>query len=509
MSAAAATTTPAPSLSLPLPSLSGHAPAQAADASALDQRSFNQGYYDRFFVQVKKLGRGQRGSVFLCRHMLDNVSLGTFAVKQIPVGTSHSWLVRILKEVNLLESLRHANVIEYLHAWLENRQLTTFGPAVPCLFILMNFANGGNLEDYLCIPEEPAVTLASLRSKRVRKKIPHVDDGLAALQGGIGLASDGRQVRYLTADVIRTLFKGICKGLVHLHRHGIIHRDLKPQNLLLRFSDESRSGIPHILISDFGECEVLSDTMERQRTGATGTLEFMPPELLQKDRNGRYLSNHSQSADLWSLGVVLYFLCYATVPYSQVDDVDILKEEIIGFENIVFPPSGSRVPTDIKDLICRLMVKRPELRPTAEDILQEMIAQSDRTKSSIPARRISISDVTDIHEPTRSSSISEVASETLLNADLQHDSQEINPMRFGTQFEAVEPFEMTSQRHVTTVLFSYAYRLLQQTPMMTAGAWITLKIFAFSNLCAPGSIQMHWLNTIVVSALVDLYLIEK
>ena len=34
------------------------------------------------------------------------------------------------------------------------------------------------------------------------------------------------------------------------------------------------------MISDFGECEILDQLSERDRTGATGTLEFMAPELL-------------------------------------------------------------------------------------------------------------------------------------------------------------------------------------------------------------------------------------
>lgn len=111
----------------------------------------NQGYYDRFFVELQKLGRGQRGSVFLCRHVLDDVELGVFACKAVPVGTSHSWLVKMLKEVTLLGQLKHPNIIEYKHAWLENRKLSQFGPEVPCLFILMELANGGNIEEFINI----------------------------------------------------------------------------------------------------------------------------------------------------------------------------------------------------------------------------------------------------------------------------------------------------------------------------------------------------------------------
>jgi hypothetical protein len=38
--------------------------------------------------------------------------------------------------------------------------------------------------------------------------------------------------------------------------------------------------IPRILISDFGECEFMSEIQQAERTGATGTLEFMAPVAL-------------------------------------------------------------------------------------------------------------------------------------------------------------------------------------------------------------------------------------
>lgn len=115
----------------------------------LDKMSFNQGYYDRFFIQLKKLGRGQRGCVYLCQHVLDRVPLGQFAVKAIPVGTSHKWLTIALREVALLGRLHHSNIIRYHHAWLEIRKPSTFVPEVPCLFVLMELANSGNLEEYI------------------------------------------------------------------------------------------------------------------------------------------------------------------------------------------------------------------------------------------------------------------------------------------------------------------------------------------------------------------------
>ncbi|KAJ1739947.1 putative serine/threonine-protein kinase iks1, partial [Coemansia sp. RSA 1591] len=126
------------------------------DSDSVAESSFNQGYYERFFSEQQKLGKGLRGSVFSCQHILDNVYLGHYAVKKVAVGNNRQWLKRMLREVKLLESLRHPNLVEYKHSWLEMHQMTMFGPKVPCLFILMEYANGGNLQEYM---EPKAATL--------------------------------------------------------------------------------------------------------------------------------------------------------------------------------------------------------------------------------------------------------------------------------------------------------------------------------------------------------------
>lgn len=130
----------------------------AAESEGLSSKSYNDGYYERFFVETQKLGRGFRGSVFLCQHVLDGIALNEYAVKKVPVGESHAWLARMLKEVQLLERLQHPNVVgtfksrlfrvsradqflqDYKHAWIEHHSPTVYGPPVPTLFVLMNLA---------------------------------------------------------------------------------------------------------------------------------------------------------------------------------------------------------------------------------------------------------------------------------------------------------------------------------------------------------------------------------
>lgn len=205
----------------------------------LSDSSINQGYYRRFFLEDVKLGRGAGGSVFKCQHVLDGIELGVYAVKKVPVGDDHSWLNRMLREVHILENLRHENIIEYKHAWLEYNQLTPFGPPIPCLFILMQLAEGGNLEEFI------------LNNKA-----------------------------NLDVPLICAWFEQICHGLAHLHRCGILHRDLKPSNILLKADLDNNI---KLLITDFGECTSMSDQQSTtsNRTGATGTIEFVAPELLK------------------------------------------------------------------------------------------------------------------------------------------------------------------------------------------------------------------------------------
>jgi serine/threonine protein kinase len=50
---------------------------------------------------------------------LSRAPLGTYAVKKIAVGTSKEYLVKMLREVRLLEALRHPNIIPYHHSWID------------------------------------------------------------------------------------------------------------------------------------------------------------------------------------------------------------------------------------------------------------------------------------------------------------------------------------------------------------------------------------------------------
>lgn len=128
------------------------APAEhiAAETPSRLAHLMNGGYYRRFFTEDKRLGSGGYGAVYLVRHQIRGVDLGHYAMKKVPCGEDEAWLVRVLREVTVLQALtKHPHLVNYKHAWLELDQIADFGPQVPCLFILMEYANSGNLYDYV------------------------------------------------------------------------------------------------------------------------------------------------------------------------------------------------------------------------------------------------------------------------------------------------------------------------------------------------------------------------
>lgn len=284
------------------------------DEFSLPKEIFDEGYYSRFFKEIKLLGRGARGSVYQCQHVLNNNNLGFYAVKKIPVGNNSQWLLRTLKEAQMLANIRHQNVIEYKHCWIETDKPTPFGPTVPSIFMLMEYVNGPNLE-------------------------------VAITQGE------------LDYEQLISVFEGICLGIRHLHSSGILHRDLKPSNILLKTSSIR---VVSAIVTDFGESQRISEVTS-DRTGNTGTIEFCAPEIARGEP-------HSKASDIWSLGMILYFMSFGTLPWES-SDYDYLKDLLgeFGSKNeFETPPNG---PFWIRQMLSQILRRDPNQRPTIDHIL--------------------------------------------------------------------------------------------------------------------------------------------
>ncbi|XP_060098127.1 ribosomal protein S6 kinase alpha-2 isoform X2 [Heteronotia binoei] len=123
------------------------------------------------------------------------------------------------------------------------------------------------------------------------------------LRGGDLFTRLSKEVMFTEEDV-KFYLAELALALDHLHGLGIIYRDLKPENILL---DEDG----HIKITDFGLSKEAIDH-DKRAYSFCGTIEYMAPEVV--NRRG-----HTQSADWWSFGVLMFEMLTGSLPFQGKD----------------------------------------------------------------------------------------------------------------------------------------------------------------------------------------------
>ncbi|GAA5959259.1 hypothetical protein JCM21900_004277 [Sporobolomyces salmonicolor] len=133
-------------------------------------------------------------------------------------------------------------------------------------------------------------------------------------------------------------------GLEFLHSKGIIYRDLKPENCLL-------DGSGHVVLCDFGLSKLLDSPTDKAYT-LCGTTSFLAPEVLLD-------VGYSFPADWWSLGVLLFEMCYGWSPF-YAESVCEEYERILHSEIKI--PNKKGYSDEVKDLLLKLMTRDPDQR---------------------------------------------------------------------------------------------------------------------------------------------------
>ena len=381
---------------------------------SIPEKLINQGYFNKFFKILNKLGTGSFGSVYKVEHQLLSLNLGIFALKKIPIGNDLKNLKKILNEVKFLYDISYNfsnnqnnkpidnnNVVKYNHVWIEIDQISKFSPKIPVVFLLFEYCDGGTLEEFVENLINPKFSINDEKLWRRLKKVTNY-----------------RNSRYLNNFEIFKIFNDITQGLNYLHNLKILHRDLKPSNCLFKtkFNENYNNNpiinlndlnkIPTMVVSDFGE-SIMVNTIEEtngnsnnsnnnnspffninlETTGNTGTLEFCAPEIIKQRKNRKKYSNEenlpldkyggfSYSSDIYSLGMILYYLCFSKLPFND-DDISnqILNNEL--FNNLLNIRSLSEnfenpdiLLIDWIKLIKLLVSNNPNDRPDTFKILQ-------------------------------------------------------------------------------------------------------------------------------------------
>ncbi len=169
---------------------------------------------------------------------------------------------------------------------------------------------------------------------------------------------------------VANIMRQVCGSLAEAHAAGLIHRDIKPQNIMICY----RGGVPDLVkVLDFGLVkESEHEDPDLTRDGAAvGTPLYMAPEAASASLE------IDARADLYSLGVVAYFLLSGVQPFFGVNAKEVMRRHM---EERPLAPSeklGRPLAPEMEDLVLKLLAKDPESRPptarAVEELLDEVI----------------------------------------------------------------------------------------------------------------------------------------
>jgi len=169
-------------------------------------------------------------------------------------------------------------------------------------------------------------------------------------------------------DLLRAidLVVQILRAARFAHQRGIVHRDIKPHNVIV--DDEGRAKV-----TDFGIARAGASDMTE--TGSImGTAQYLSPEQAQ----GLAVSPQS---DLYAIGIVLYELITARVPFDGESAVTIALKQVA---EAPVPPSSYNpaVPPELDAVVLRALEKDPGARfISAEEFIGALEGVADRIAS--------------------------------------------------------------------------------------------------------------------------------
>lgn len=187
----------------------------------------------------------------------------------------------------------------------------------------------------------------------------------------------------LPEDVAQPVVSDIANALLYLHGQGIAHRDIKPENMLCFRRDQ----LSPVKVCDFDLASELQESLAENRVlwHAVGSPQFMAPEVIDTWMEpGR---SYDKCCDLWSLGVVMYFMLCGYLPFqhksvSNGSDCNSSGTRSVKYQDSLFAcirnaeysfPSAdwSLISNEAKSLIRNLLVINPSGRFTAKKVLQD------------------------------------------------------------------------------------------------------------------------------------------
>eukprot|EP00890_Picochlorum_soloecismus_P002934 jgi/Picsp_1/3641/NSC_06478-R1_calcium calmodulin-dependent protein len=260
------------------------------------------------FSVVKMVTDRESGDEWACKIM-------TLPTDGHTAGDGESTRDDIFKEIDIIMSLRHPNIIFMKEYFEETGRV----------YVIMEYLGGGELLEALL--------------KKEKK-------------------NDGTEAHY-SEDDARVIFRQLIEGVKYMHDKQIVHRDLKLENMLLSKSNDINS----IKIADFGLAKKYG---QAALSTICGTPQYVAPEVI---KGGNQPYTYGKECDLWSCGVILFILLGGYPPFYDESEPRLFRKIRQGNPDMN-DPVWEEVSKDAKDLIAKLLVVDPTKRLTIEQVLE-------------------------------------------------------------------------------------------------------------------------------------------
>ncbi|MFI9757143.1 protein kinase [Streptomyces sp. NPDC051963] len=161
----------------------------------------------------------------------------------------------------------------------------------------------------------------------------------------------------------------VLDALAAAHRAGVLHRDVKPGNILLEHSGR-------VVLTDFG-IATMDDPGDGSATHLTrsghlvGSLDYMAPERAQGADPG-------PASDVWALGATLYAAVEGVAPFRRTSTFSTLTAIVAE------PPAEPHRAGPLGPVLQRLLDKRPEGRPEADEARELLRRVADGSGTDVP-----------------------------------------------------------------------------------------------------------------------------
>lgn len=245
------------------------------------------------------LGRGGTGSVWLADDITSGEKVALKVINEEYRGKGIDNLLRFKKEADVLQGLDHPKIAKLREFDFHDKHF----------FIAMDYVEGIDL-DRFCAARKPMA----------------VSDFLP-------------------------IAKDLCRTLAFIHSNHVVHGDLKPSNIIV---GESGGALSATLL-DFGVSSLLL-TDRRAVERSLGSYAFMSPEQFGSLKRGT-----DSRSDLYSLGIVFYYMLAGQTPYSASSVYSLMHQHIAALPDPIAKRNPA-VPSLLDRAALKLMSKDAQER---------------------------------------------------------------------------------------------------------------------------------------------------